>query len=119
MTGTVINGFEQVLNELSNRPVREVVITKELSEEQTASLKDRLNLTISYSEIADLKETYHHLIDGIEDERITTAFSQLIVYLEKTQQRSIGHLKSTRLNSSHVAISYAVFCLKKQTQEKD
>src|SRR5690625_5778668 len=24
--------------------------------------------------------------------------------------------KSTRLNSSHVAISYAVFCLKKQTQ---
>src|SRR5690625_6506011 len=26
--------------------------------------------------------------------------------------------KSTRLNSSHVAISYAVFCLKKKTQEK-
>src|SRR5690625_6954178 len=26
--------------------------------------------------------------------------------------------KSTRLNSSHVAISYAVFCLKKKKQEK-
>src|SRR5690625_6005627 len=26
--------------------------------------------------------------------------------------------KSTRLNSSHVAISYAVFCLKKQTKKK-
>src|SRR5690625_6885207 len=26
--------------------------------------------------------------------------------------------KSTRLNSSHVAISYAVFCLKKKTQRK-
>src|SRR5690625_5402966 len=26
--------------------------------------------------------------------------------------------KSTRLNSSHVAISYAVFCLKKKTNEK-
>src|SRR5690606_39678653 len=26
--------------------------------------------------------------------------------------------KSTRLNSSHVKISYAVFCLKKQTQEQ-
>src|SRR5437660_5346934 len=25
--------------------------------------------------------------------------------------------KSTRLNSSHVAISYAVFCLKKKTQQ--
>src|SRR5690625_4041383 len=27
--------------------------------------------------------------------------------------------KSTRLNSSHVAISYAVFCLKKKTQQKE
>src|SRR5690349_25035490 len=26
--------------------------------------------------------------------------------------------KSTRLNSSHVEISYAVFCLKKKTQDK-
>src|SRR5437660_4490139 len=26
--------------------------------------------------------------------------------------------KSTRLNSSHVAISYAVFCLKKKTKQK-
>src|SRR5437868_7859717 len=27
--------------------------------------------------------------------------------------------KSTRLNSSHVSISYAVFCLKKKKQNKD
>src|SRR5690625_6541520 len=27
--------------------------------------------------------------------------------------------KSTRLNSSHVAISYAVFCLKKKTKKKN
>src|SRR5690625_5866390 len=31
----------------------------------------------------------------------------------------LGDRKSTRLNSSHVAISYAVFCLKKKTQNKD
>src|SRR5690625_6890308 len=29
----------------------------------------------------------------------------------------IGDRKSTRLNSSHVAISYAVFCLKKKNQD--
>src|SRR6266498_4675209 len=29
-----------------------------------------------------------------------------------------GDRKSTRLNSSHVRISYAVFCLKKKTQKK-
>src|SRR5437870_6771893 len=30
-----------------------------------------------------------------------------------------GDRKSTRLNSSHVAISYAVFCLKKKKNEDD
>src|SRR5207253_9466372 len=29
--------------------------------------------------------------------------------------QDLGDRKSTRLNSSHVAISYAVFCLKKKT----
>src|SRR5699024_12197489 len=29
-----------------------------------------------------------------------------------------GDRKSTRLNSSHVSISYAVFCLKKKKKEK-
>src|SRR5690625_6892571 len=29
----------------------------------------------------------------------------------------LGDRKSTRLNSSHVAISYAVFCLKKKTSK--
>src|SRR5215471_20527779 len=31
-------------------------------------------------------------------------------------RRSAGDRKSTRLNSSHVEISYAVFCLKKKKQ---
>src|SRR5690625_6393258 len=31
-----------------------------------------------------------------------------------TEERSRGDRKSTRLNSSHVASSYAVFCLKKK-----
>src|SRR5690625_5575884 len=32
----------------------------------------------------------------------------------KPLRESLGDRKSTRLNSSHVAISYAVFCLKKK-----
>src|SRR5207253_7840070 len=44
-------------------------------------------------------------------------------YLRRPQPRKRGHLrvqdrKSTRLNSSHVAISYAVFCLKKKKKKK-
>src|SRR5690606_5027796 len=41
---------------------------------------------------------------GLASQRITTRWNP-------TQDR-----KSTRLNSSHVKISYAVFCLKKKTQ---
>src|SRR5207253_10198688 len=33
--------------------------------------------------------------------------------------RAKGDRKSTRLNSSHVAISYAVFCLKKKKKRKN
>src|SRR5438067_8390093 len=40
--------------------------------------------------------------------------------LDEVQIRSVLNLdrKSTRLNSSHVSISYAVFCLKKKTTKK-
>src|SRR5690554_1430142 len=34
----------------------------------------------------------------------------------KVDKESKGDRKSTRLNSSHVRISYAVFCLKKKTR---
>src|SRR5690349_22783185 len=36
----------------------------------------------------------------------------------KIKQCLLADRKSTRLNSSHVEISYAVFCLKKKTQYK-
>src|SRR5690625_6284723 len=38
----------------------------------------------------------------------------LIKHYDHLPRPGIGDRKSTRLNSSHVAISYAVFCLKKK-----
>src|SRR5439155_22313324 len=57
-----------------------------------------------------------HLADGSPilecfGERQQVAFDSLL------QTASSGDRKSTRLNSSHVAISYAVFCLKKNKME--
>src|SRR3989442_6988048 len=56
----------------------------------------------------------------------TTLFRSLIVdhgvvlvdhrHDAQLQQRQQGDRKSTRLNSSHVRISYAVFCLKKKNK---
>src|SRR5690625_6728086 len=38
--------------------------------------------------------------------------------IQTLEEENILDRKSTRLNSSHVAISYAVFCLKKKKQNK-
>src|SRR5438477_5326286 len=35
------------------------------------------------------------------------------------RRRRLGDRKSTRLNSSHMSISYAVFCLKKKKKETE
>src|SRR5690625_5414676 len=47
---------------------------------------------------------------GIEPERLP--HKQAVI----AQAIQVKDRKSTRLNSSHVAISYAVFCLKKKTR---
>src|SRR5690242_188747 len=39
-------------------------------------------------------------------------------YIETISKRGYRDRKSTRLNSSHMSISYAVFCLKKKTKQK-
>src|SRR5690625_6854753 len=55
---------------------------------------------------------------------ILTTFDDDELVLEGLRAGARGYLlkedrKSTRLNSSHVAISYAVFCLKKKIREKE
>src|SRR2546422_1317834 len=56
----------------------------------------------------------------IEMARLEGENSQLSEQLEtrKVVERAKGDRKSTRLNSSHGYISYAVFCLKKKTKER-
>src|SRR5256885_13188182 len=50
------------------------------------------------------------------DDRIETSFKNSFVYKTylKDEHIKIRDRKSTRLNSSHLVISYAVFCLKKK-----
>src|SRR5207253_8909990 len=61
-----------------------------------------------------------------ESDRLLQRIRALVVELRRLEQeradrrellRRRRDRKSTRLNSSHVAISYAVFCLKKKKQE--
>src|SRR2546427_8578587 len=54
-------------------------------------------------------------IDGVLDE---PAWSRAALLTGFSQYRPVEDRKSTRLNSSHSQISYAVFCLKKKKRHK-
>src|SRR5690242_20750893 len=54
-----------------------------------------------------------HIQQGIGDEAPKAQKAHPLTLLRK----AYGDRKSTRLNSSHMSISYAVFCLKKKKKE--
>src|SRR5690625_6297427 len=64
--------------------------------------------------MADVIQSYQGSV-SIETMFIDEGFGSLD---EESLHKSIDR-KSTRLNSSHVAISYAVFCLKKKKQKQN
>src|SRR5690554_7379170 len=53
-----------------------------------------------------------------EIEERTADLPGIIIETQKKEAGPGGDRKSTRLNSSHVRISYAVFCLKKKKKQK-
>src|SRR3712207_8742485 len=57
--------------------------------------------------------------DGGRDEMVSTLRRRLLRPLKRRREGALARdRKSTRLNSSHANISYAVFCLKKKTKTK-
>src|SRR5690625_5506769 len=71
----------------------------------------------SLSSIKELKATYeeNQLLREKNSEYKTLVYDNQSLEKENEELReTLEDRKSTRLNSSHVAISYAVFCLKKK-----
>src|SRR5690606_38110643 len=56
-------------------------------------------------------------VHGLDLEEDSTHSSEIPVYVSENAF-IVKDRKSTRLNSSHVKISYAVFCLKKKNMKK-
>src|SRR5690606_40882738 len=98
------------------------------SEIYALSLHDALPILLNYSRV-DAGEPFRFYLDGItpgvarflgkvDRERVQLALAagvrvpSLVDWLQEVYGLQ-GDRKSTRLNSSHVKISYAVFCLKK------
>src|SRR2546430_15769997 len=74
---------------------------------------DRQSLASRYK-INCNPEVYWHSDTTFHDE----AEEQIFDNVTKISDHLIGDRKSTRLNSSHSQISYAVFCLKKKKKRK-
>src|SRR5699024_12453746 len=74
--------------------------------------KIRVGKTISFG---------HYEQDGLdfnEDERVIDIIEKEAKIIKLENGKKITDRKSTRLNSSHVSNSYAVFCLKKKNNKQ-
>src|SRR5437868_11306460 len=75
-----------------------------------------------YLQLETNKLVYNVLIMGVyynfSKTHFISHFTDQIDKYRSLPQNSIEDRKSTRLNSSHVSISYAVFCLKKKKKNK-
>src|SRR5690625_5873779 len=72
--------------------------------------------------VVELTIALHRVFQSPRDRIVFDTGHQAYVHKLLTGRTDFANLrkrdrKSTRLNSSHVAISYAVFCLKKKTQD--
>src|SRR5690625_6039800 len=94
--------IEELINEAIRSPyIEELINAEEFYFQHLLNVKDAFfDYSISESEIERIIEDYEAYKDG--------TFEDYVIQSDESVDR-----KSTRLNSSHVAISYAVFCLKK------
>src|SRR2546430_5673381 len=81
--------------------------------------------TLFRSHPEQVADRVRKVLAHIEPERVTLTtdcgLKQLprVVAIQKLRALVEGDRKSTRLNSSHSQISYAVFCLKKKKKKKE
>src|SRR5258705_3782439 len=55
-------------------------------------------------------------LELLVDAGLRAFLGRVVVQLAESRHIALGDRKSTRLNSSHLGISYAVFCLKKKKE---
>ncbi|WP_175073152.1 DNA mismatch repair protein MutS [Terribacillus sp. AE2B 122] len=86
-------GFDSLLSELYNQPVREIVISEELDQQLQEALQIRLGVTLSYQDSSSTSASLEKLTGDVTDPRLLDCFSMLLNYVERTQKRGLDHLK--------------------------
>lgn len=81
--------------------VREIVIQEKFDKKIVKMIEEMQTITVSYHNDNALKEEYRHLLNGIEDDRVKTAFGVLTNYLDETQKRNMAHLNAVEMVYEH------------------
>src|SRR5207249_7732907 len=66
-------------------------------------------------QVIDVANALRLLVEGVDVSNYEEKGEEYEVHVRAEKAERVRDRKSTRLNSSHVSISYAVFCLKKKT----
>ncbi|MBC5636042.1 DNA mismatch repair protein MutS [Ornithinibacillus sp. BX22] len=93
----IASGFDRVIHEFYNQPIKEIVISSELPEELQKQLTDRLHVTLSYQDEVTFNGEYRDICENLNDERLVKAFSRILNYVQHTQKRSLDHLKQAEV----------------------
>ena len=77
--------------------VREIVIQEKFDKKIVKMIEEMQTITVSFHNDNALKEEYRHLLNGIEDDRVETAFGVLTNYLDETQKQNMAHLNAVEM----------------------
>src|SRR5437870_6452604 len=105
----VVSGLHRLLSNMDNP-----LIVLDSWEGIADYVPPEARMKVEQSLMAVLEDTGARMVLVSEKPETTSTLDQLAEAILVLHQRVIEDRKSTRLNSSHVAISYAVFCLKKK-----
>ncbi|MFD2925603.1 DNA mismatch repair protein MutS [Halobacillus naozhouensis] len=89
----ISTGFDAVMSELFNRPVKEVVIASDFDDERQQLLEQQLGYTLSYCDQSDIQEGFSHLVEAVHQDKFIEGFGRLLHYIEHTQKRALDHLR--------------------------
>src|SRR5947207_10344374 len=78
-----------------------------------------INIRKALDQVEERVEVRAFLSDSTDIESVAAAMKDVGEFPEVNRVDYVSDRKSTRLNSSHTVISYAVFCLKKKKKKKN
>ncbi|GAB4072647.1 DNA mismatch repair protein MutS [Barrientosiimonas marina] len=93
----ITDGWDAVMHELYNQPIKEMVIGSDLPESIQQTLAEKLQLTLSYQDDVSFDAEFRDLCANLNDERLVHGLSRMLNYIMTTQKRSLDHLQPVKL----------------------